>query len=48
MSEINTKPRFGRTGNKSRFSGGTAIKYGGGFNQNQAKDRGPTSGLEHL
>ena len=50
MSGIGTKPRFGGTGNKSRFGfgGGTAIKYGGGFKQNQAKEKGPATGLEHV
>ena len=48
MSAIGTKPRFGGTGNTSRFGGETAIKYGGGFKQHQAKEKGPTTGLEHV
>ena len=48
MSGIGTKPRFGGTRKKSRFGGGTAIKYGEGFNQNQAKEKGQMTGLEYV
>ena len=48
MSEMDSKPKSGGNGNKSRFGGGTAIRYGGGFRQNQLKEKGPTTGLEHV
>ena len=48
MSVSDSKPRFGETGNNSRFGGGTAIRYGGGLRQNQMKEKGPTTGLEHV
>ena len=48
MSEMDSKPKFGGNGNKSRFGSGAAIRYGGGFRQNQLKEKCPTTGLEHI
>ena len=49
MSGVDTKPRFGGNGFKSRFNGGVAIRYGGGrILQNQTNEKGPTPGLEDL
>ena len=43
-----SKPKFGGNGNKSRFGGGSPIRYGEGFRQNQMKEKDPTTGLEHV
>ena len=48
MSETDSKQKFGGNGNKSRFGGGTAIRYGGEFRQNQLKEKGSATGLEHV